>query len=164
MKKLFLAAAMTVLIGSFSTVFATGENTTFNGDEGTTLVKYSLSEGYTITIPGEFSLTPGSEIEKQVSAEGAVLSEGKTLNVSIKGANCQENRWYISDENNSYVYELKKGSAESKTAVENNSVILSVPAGTTEKVTTNLYFSLGENTVTKAGTYSDTLTFTVSVD
>lgn len=162
MKKLFLVAAITVLMGSLSAVFAAEETTSFAGETGTTRVTYELNQGYTITIPGEFALTPGSEIEKQVSASGAIIAEGKTLNVKISSSNFSNGEWHIKDANNSYSYELTKG--QERTAIESGATILSVNAGTTEEVTESIFFSLDEDTVTKAGTYSDTLTFTVSVD
>lgn len=164
MKKLFLALAMTMMVGSVATVFAT-EAPTFDIEdaEGTTKVTYSVSDSYTITIPSEFSLET-TAVEKDISASGVFIANAKKLQVTIAGKNCVDGAWYIVDESagnsaNKFEYMIKD---DQDVEVQNNGVILEVEAGNNETVTESLSFELVDS-VTKAGTYSDLLTFTAAV-
>lgn len=164
MKKIFLVAAMTLILGSLGTVFATDVSFTNGTTTGnTTKVKYSVQDGYTITIPSEFSLETSADVTKEISASNVFIANGKELHVKISGKNCADNKWYIVDENastNKFEYTIKN---DENADVVNNAVILKVPAGTTAGVKESFKFKLA-GTVTKAGTYSDLLTFTASVE
>lgn len=160
MKKLFLIAAMSVMLGTVGTAFAAGETQTITGEEGTTKITYTKDSSYTIIIPGDFALST-TETKKQVSAEGVILNNGKELNVTISGANCAGGKWYVETTSDQYEYTITRGDA--RDTVWDDSIILAVEAGNTDTVETDLYFKLTD-TVKKAGTYTDTLTFTVSVE
>ena len=167
MKKIFLALAMTLTVGSLATVFAT--NTTLNTTtkSGTTDVNYILGDRYTITIPQAFELNdePNDPISQTLSASDVFIANKTKLQVVIKGANGTDTEWLIkdvSDQNNTFEYKVNSGDFVTGTALNSGDVALEILAGETDGGSSTLSFDLAE-TVVKAGTYKDTLTFTSSI-
>lgn len=131
-----------------------------------TTVKYGLDEGYIVVIPD--SVVIDVETEKgqaTLSAENVLIGYNKTLNVRVSG-NDYSDAWELidtADANNKLKYTI--GKTDGADDVVNNTVVLSTEAGANynSKVEQVLYFELDE-VVTKAGSYVDTLTFTVNVE
>ena len=164
MKKLFLALAMTMMLGSVATVFATELNATTKS--GTTDINYSLGDKYIITIPQAFNLKePNDPVSQTVSASEVYIANGTKLQVVITGANCTETGWFIediTDDTNKFEYKVSNGDMVDDNLLKNGDTVLEVLAGNTEGGSSTLKFDLKE-TVVKAGTYKDTLTFTSSI-
>lgn len=165
MKKLFLALATTMIVGSVATVFATELNNTTKS--GTTEVNYSLLNRYTITIPEAFNLSeePGNPVQKELSASDVFIDNNTKLQVVVEGENCNETQWFIkdvTDATNAFEYKVNSGDFVDGTSIKTGDVVLEVLAGDTNGGSSKLNFDL-VNTVVKAGTYKDTLTFTSSI-
>ena len=158
MKKL-LTLALAVLIVLSCTVGAMAAPVT--GDSGSTVVTYTESTSYTVTIPETITISKTAS-NQTVSASDVIIPTGKALNVAVSSANYADSSWYVvntSDNTEKLSYTIKKGD----TAVANNDTVLTVAAGDTNGDSASLTLQL-TGTATKADTYEDTLTFTVSVD
>ena len=166
MKKLFLALAMTMMVGSVATVFAATDKTFEMGVEsGTTEVKYSVDGSYTITIPETINLISHTEAaEATISASNVYIPYCTKLVVSVSSTSYYGNAWHIADtaannSSNTIAYSIKNSESVD---IKNNDAILEVNMGETEGASTTLNFKLNEK-VTKAGEYSGTLTFTAGI-
>ena len=156
MKKLFLALAMTMMVGSVGMAFAAELN---GNDEdnasGNTLVEYELEGSYTITIPDAVDLVEGSSTEMVIGASDVYIPYTKILTVTVESTN----GWYIAarsyGESDRYAYTLSSGD----TVIANNGTVLEVYAGNTEGAENTFDLELTEK-VRTAGTYQDNLTFT----
>ena len=161
MKKLFLVSAIILSLGSMAPVFAA--NITEEGDQtGTMEITYGVNSGYTVTIPATFNLTNTDPVEKVISAQDVRIAYGQSLKVSISSENFSESKWYMVDNaasSNKIEYTIKDG----ENAVADEGVVLEVLAGAENLSGSNtLTFQVPE-VPTRAGTYKDTLTFSVSV-
>ena len=161
-KTLSMALALTLALSLAVPAFAT--DITVDGGVGETVVTYGTSQGFTVTIPADFTIDSATQkASADVEAENVLIPYGKTLNVRISGDDYVDS-WELIDTaeaSNQLTYNI--GTTEGGNDIVNNSVVLSVAAGNTSGVTETLYFEVID-TLTKAGTYTDTLTFTVSVD
>lgn len=165
MKKIvsvLLALVMALSLG----VSAFATDVTVDGSQSAdTTVTYGLDSSYLVVIPESVVIdTNTHKGEATVSAENVLLGYGETLNITVANAE-NEDKWYLVDKtaaDNTLEYTI--GKTDGAADVTNESVVLSVAAGDkwNEKVEQALYFELAED-VTKAGDYSDTLTFTVDV-
>ena len=164
MKKLFFVLAMTMMVGSVATAFATELNNTTKS--GTTDINYSLGDKYIITIPQAFDLRePNDPVSQTVSASEVYIANGTKLQVVVSGANCHDDAWFIrdiTDTPNEFEYKVSSGDMLDENLLKDEAVVLEVNAGNTEGGSSTLKFDL-KNTVVKAGTYKDTLTFTSSI-
>lgn len=123
-------------------------------------VEYNLEESYTVTFPASVTFTDTEKtVERPLLARDVILNEGSYLNVYISSLN---------------EYKMKKGegyinykiSVNYNTALkENNCIIMTVNAGESSGWAI-LTFSteLEKNHALYAGNFTDTLTFTVSID
>lgn len=165
-KSLSMVLALALSLSMALPAFAVTEITSANvgANTGETVVTYGTSEGFTVTIPADFNIdTATNKATADVKADDVMIAYGKTLNVKISGDDYVDS-WELIDTNaadNTLTYEI--GTTEGGNDIVNNSVVLSVAAGNTSGATETLYFEVIDN-LTKAGTYKDTLTFTVSVD
>ena len=161
-KTLSMALALTLALSLAVPAFAT--DITVDGGVGETVVTYGTSQGFTVTIPADFTIDSATQkASADVEAENVLIPYGKTLNVRISGDDYVDS-WELIDTaeaSNQLTYNI--GTTEGGNDIVNNSVVLSVAAGNTSGATETLYFEVID-TLTKAGTYTDTLTFTVSVD
>lgn len=168
MKKMLSVILAFVLVMSMATtVFAADAEITTGGNQSAeTVVTYDMTEGYTVIIPEsvviDATTKKGTAI---VGAENIVIAYGKTLNVTISGDDYAD-AWElidVADATNKVKYLI--GTTEGGEDIVNESVVLTSAAGDNwnSKVEETIYFSLGED-VEKAGSYEDTLTFTVSID
>lgn len=161
-KTLSMALALTLALSLAVPAFAT--DITVDGGVGETVVTYGTSQGFTVTIPADFTIDSATQkASADVEAENVLIPYGKTLNVRISGDDYVDS-WELIDTaeaSNQLTYNI--GTTEGGDDIVNNSVVLSVASGNTSGATETLYFEVID-TLTKAGTYTDTLTFTVSVD
>ena len=163
MKRLFLVSAIILSLGAMAPVFAA--NITEEGSQtGTMEITYGVDSGYTVTIPANLNLTNTDPVEKVGSAEKVMIDYGKSLKVSIESDNYSESKWYMVDtatgaSSNKVQYTIKDG----ENSVASDDVVLEVKAGADGLSGSNtLTFQVPE-VPTKAGSYKDTLRFTVEV-
>lgn len=167
MKKLLGIALTLALALSLSvTAFATEELNTFGPEDkdgkGTT-VTYDLSAAYTVTIPAKVELSKNSsgttvtyEQNATISAKSVRLEEGQTIKVTLTG----DFNLSATAESGAYEwpYTVKVGTDD--TAIESGGTVATFSTQT-EDQTETLHFSAAEPTY--AGSYSDTVTFNVSI-
>lgn len=166
MKKIFLLGALVSIIVSSTIVFATDSLT----QTGTTLVKYGVDEGYTLTIPPELSLSTTAE-EKELSVTNVRLAAGERLTVSMESKNYTadaSNKYHVVYDSDSIIpYTVKKGAkgAVNTEVTENNHTLIDINAGDTAEEIYLTFTTTDENIAgaTKGGLHTDTLTFTASV-
>lgn len=168
MKKLLGIALTLALALSLSvTAFATDGLNTF-GPEDTagkdTTVTYDLSAAYTVTIPAKVELSKdssGSTVTyaqvATISAKSVRLEEGQTIKVTLTGD--FELSATTGSGDYAWPYTVKVGTDD--TAIKSGDTVATFSTKT-EDQTETLYFSAAEPTY--AGSYSDTVTFTVSID
>lgn len=124
-------------------------------------LEYTQKTAYTVTIPDDVTFASAEESKAAtVKAEGVVIDHGTSLKVAVKSDNYDAG-WKLADEKVGgdkidYTFEANN------IAVDNNGILLTVPAGqATGETTLTLK---GPKAALKSGTYKDTLTFTVTVD
>ena len=164
MKK-FLSIVMFIVIALETSILAqAAENgiITENSQNksGNITVDYNAGVTYKITIPASVTFTDTEkDIERGLLVENVLLNEGSTLNVAVESLNN---------------YKLKNGEGyidyylminRYTILEENNSNILIVEAGEASGWVM-LYFitDLNKEHALYAGNYTDTLTFTVTID
>lgn len=159
MKKIVsLVLALTLCLSLGVTAFA-AEITVNSAQSATTTVTYGLDSSYTVVIPESVVIDSESyKGDTAVSASDVMLNYGETLNVTVTEIDVLVD---AADAANTLTY--KVGKTDGADDVTNGTVVLSVESGNVEGGEQALYFELTQD-VTKAGNYSDTLTFTVSVD
>ena len=155
-----LCLAMMLSMGA--TAFAAEIRT--DGGTQNTVVSYGMSEGFTVTIPTNFNIDDSRKATANVSASNVMIAHGATLKVTISGDDWGGS-WELIDAaeaSNQLTYTI--GTTEGGNDIVNNSVVLSVGAGEAynSTVTETMHFTVVDE-LSKAGEYSDTLTFTVSV-
>lgn len=164
MKKILSCVLCLAMMLSMGTVTFASEISTDGGSQNT-VVTYGMSEGFTVTIPTNFTIDESKKATADVSASNVVIAHGSTLKVAVSG-NDYVDSWELVDEEeatNTLTYTI--GTTEGGNDIVNNSVVLSVGAGEAynDTVEETMYFTVTD-TLSKAGTYKDTLTFTVSVE
>lgn len=132
-----------------------------NGDSAsaTVTLNYSVSEGYTITIPTTPITVSTDGTDLTVEATDILLSAGSTLKLTVASGN-NDFKMYTAEDTgkaNGLAYTVKKDG----TAISSGADVLSIAAGTTS-TSTSLNIALSD-TPTYAGDYTDTLTFSASV-
>ena len=157
MKKKTLATllTLTMLATAAVPVFA-ADVTTETGQE--TTVTYDVTSSFTVVIPESVALTNGTG-SGEITVTDAVIDFGKNLNVTITSAtnyDAANSAFRLRDgDKESYVkYTIKNGSVDVKKDV----AFLTVSAGTATGAATLTYTA---DKATKAGNYTDKLTFTV---
>lgn len=143
-----ILAIMMMATVSMSAVAVT-INEKSNDQSGSTSITYEVAPSYTVTIPTEVTL--GKEIE--VSAEKVVVEKGKAVKVKIDSYSNFELK---TAEGATINYTVKNGNTE----VNAGDTILTVA---TDSGSVTLGF-VAPATVTYAGTYTGTITFTISVE
>jgi len=163
-KTLSMVLALTLALSLAVPAFAA--DITTDGGVGETVVTYGTSQGFTVTIPADFTIDGATKkATADVTAENVLIPYGKTLNVRVSGDDYVD-AWKLIDNaeaTNQLTYTI--GTTEGGNDIVNNSVVLDVASGEAygSSVTETMHFTVTD-TLTKAGTYQDTLTFTVSVD
>lgn len=166
MKK-FLSSVLclAMLLSMGTTAFASNIST--DGGSQDVVVSYGMSEGFTVMIPSAISLeSMDGDIygEGIICAENVMIGAGKTLKVRLSGHDYVD-KWELIDTNESANRLTYSVTTENLVPVYNNDVILSVASGEiphNQKLAYVCITLLDE--MTKAGNYTDTLTFTVEVE
>lgn len=149
------AAATTAFATNLNTEIKPGTDGKPNPTSGRLNVTYTVNPSYTVTIPTSVTLdsTTKSSTAK-VKAENVTVPYGQSVKVALA-----TDFKVTSDEGAELTYTVKKDNV----AVANNAVVLEVASNATGKTgETALTFELNDNIV-YSGTYTDTVTFTVSV-
>lgn len=164
MKKILSSVlCLAMLLSMGTTAFASNIST--DGGSQDVTVSYGMSQSFVVTIPSSINIADVSEIASlEVSASNVVIPHGTVLEIVITGDDYVSD-WELIDtaENtNKLRYAIL---AEDTTVVRSGDVVLSVASGEAPNstVSEDLAVAIMEN-VTKAGSYTDTLTFTVSVE
>lgn len=174
-KKMISTMAAAALVLSLSvTALATDTSVSAdsNGDpspsSGTTAISLAVSPAYTITIPATVVLdkqstdpvTYAKDMTITASA-GVRLDEGKSIVVTMSGDSYDTDSFYLKAadaDNYKLAYTVKVG--DSTTAISNNGTVATFTTSTAEQ-TSELHFAAGDPDY--AGSYSDTVTFTIAV-
>ncbi|MBQ8806070.1 MAG: hypothetical protein IJZ68_06255 [Bacteroidaceae bacterium] len=158
MKKILsLVLALCLCLSLGVTAFAATVTEESAAQSANTTVTYGVEAGYTVTIPETVALNTEGKGQATVSAADVLLLAGKTLKVTVTGVD-----ELVNTADNATTLSYKIGKTEGAADVVDGTVVLSVAAGNATG-SQNLYFELTEDP-TAAGTYSDTLTFTVTVE
>ena len=125
-------------------------------------VTYGVSDGFEMTIPADLEFTKSDlSFNKNVVISNAILAGGQALTVTVESENGY-NMVYDTDSKIAYTVTPDGGSAFSGSDAQ---IVLTVNAGTTD-ASKALTFATTANAIdgaTKAGTHTDTLTFTATV-
>ena len=150
---LILSTSMAAFAGDIST----------NGGSDTVEVMGYFEQGYTVTIPDTVVFGNKKTTDtKSVSANNVLLEDNNILRVTVSS----KNNWEIWNESEFVIHGLKyeaKVAGNSGTILDNddNNEVLVIRSGETDR-TVNIVFTL-LGTPTKAGLFTDTLTFKVEV-
>lgn len=164
MKKI-LSCVMALSIAACAAMSASADQTWVNEDTGskTITLQKELSSTYTVTIPDSGPVDPTSVTELPVTVSDVLLKDNENLKVSVKSENGFKLKCGDASKNHEIGYTMKIGegsplSGNSETAVleniNNDSVKLSETLNISDVEVSNAEC---------AGTYTDTLTFTVDV-
>ena len=128
---------------------------------GITNVDYDLEETYMVTFPASVTFTDTeTSIDRGLQVSDVVLSEGHSINVNVISAN----DFKMMNGEGSIAYRLIVNNNYDK-PVNHNSNVLTVVAGEKAGVAILTFTTeLDKSKAPYAGRYSDTLTFTVSID
>lgn len=164
--KRIIFITLVLVMGIVLPVFAANNTIETEDTPGKTVITYGVSDGFKVIIPADFNITEDAEETQTISASDVYIAYGKTLSVSLTGANFDEaeSKWYLVDEANAAnKIEYTIGATSGATDVKNESIVLEVDAGNVEGEEAKLYFNVVEAPKI-AGTYKDTLSFTVTVE
>ena len=164
MKKLLTCVLALVMVLSLSvTVFAadTSIDQGSTSKTGSTSVTYTVNPTYTVTIPANVTL--GNSVN--VKASGVKVAKGSQVVVTLTGTSESDNAFKVNTAEGAMLgYTVKNG----ETAVNVNDTVLTVNPdsaadGSGASGSTSLAVALND-TIQYAGTYTGTVTFTVSVE
>ena len=168
---------------------ATGFQNSQNSQDST-IVKYEVEDSYIIIVPADVTITISSglvSMNNQVNATSVLLNHDKILKINLTSNNYWTNGIYNLTNNEGtaapskvpYYINMTTSAGSSTTPVINDTVILSVPAGTPHPILSTLttgtasigdYVNLTFQTTTefisyatKSGYHQDTLTFMCEV-
>ena len=154
MKKLLsLLLTAALATAAATTAFA---DTIVNPANGQMKVTYTVNPSYTVTIPASVKL---GEIAT-VSASGVKINKNQNLIVRLTGTSGNNNAFTVNANGAELTYTVEKDNAD----IAINSEVLKVNTDTsTDKLSAKLSF-VAPKSVTYAGDYTGTVTFTVSVE
>lgn len=165
MKKILSVIMMVLMILGMPMYSLASEGMAITQDSqeksGNTNVDYNLEETYTVTFPASVTFTDTEKsIDRGLQVSDVVLQEGHSINVNVASLN----DFHMKNKEGSIAYQLIVNNNDDK-PVENNSTILTVDAGKKAGVAILTFITvLDKSKAPFAGRYSDTLTFTVSVE
>lgn len=154
MKKLLsVILAIAIMMTLSISAFAEDYTVTEEGDKNTT-VSLQIGSGYTITIPQTIAIDAEQlTVDATISASNVKLAQGEEITVTI---NSDDGFVLTSAESAEAAYTVKVGETEINAGDE-------VATFTNDQITAaTLTFSV-DATPEYAGTYTDTVTFTVAV-
>ena len=165
MKKILSVIMMVLMILGMPMYSLASEGMAITQDSqeksGNTNVDYNLEETYTVIFPASVTFTDTEKsIDRGLQVSDVVLQEGHSINVNVVSLN----DFHMKNKEGSIAYQLIVNNNDDK-PVENNSTILTVDAGKKAGVAILTFITeLDKSKAPFAGRYSDTLTFTVSVE
>lgn len=163
MKKFLALLLCFCTLASLSTGAFAAEITQSGAQNGHSTVRYGVDVGYTVTIPETVALNTEGIGTANISIANAMLPSGSALNVSITGDSYSVGSWHLTNVDNaddklSYIITSDN---KAEYFADGNLVLTAVageiPHSSKTKV---LDFEILSN-LNKAGSYNDTLTFTV---
>lgn len=171
MKKLLMVLICLVMLLAVSTTAVVASGLDQDNKKSTVLITYSHTDAtYVVNIPSNFEFTgKDSVVNTEVNATNVVLNSTDTLLVKVNSTN----GWTLNylNPSDSTVYKFKyimEYQFDGATAWRSNNagdlneyVVLQVPAGIEAKKTPMKFTQI--QAAPSTGTYSDTLTFTLSV-
>ena len=165
MKKILsiiIIVAMTLGLPIYS--LASEETTTTQDTQeqsGNTNIDYTMEETYTVIFPANVTFTDTeTSIDRGLQVTDVVLREGSSLNVNVASLN----GFQMKNGEGSIAYQLVINNNDDR-PVKHNSTVLTVLAGEkTGLAILTFTTELDKSNAPYAGRYSDTLTFTVSID
>lgn len=161
MKKLVSFMLVFGLVAGMSTTAMAADLNKENASGNVTLT-YAQDESYKVTIPADFTLTTDSK-EQQITAMDVYIPSEKTLKVTVSSENYNDNNWYVKNSNleksDKVKYTIKKGEKN----VGDGEEVLTCAADADSHGTTETLALEGDK-AKYADTYTDTLTFTVTVE
>lgn len=163
---LFVCAAIVgVAVAFTSTASADEVQITDQGSgtgTGNVTVKYEVKGEWEVTISADsMVLVPGSDQTITVTVDKAILADGESLKVTVNGANMGSGKYRLKHQSRELYleYSLKEDARD----LGENSEIISVSGGATDTATLTANLSTAEaEKAVYSGSYTDTLTFTVS--
>jgi len=159
MKKQVLSIILTAFMVSAMSVtaFAAGISPSSASQSGSTSVSATVNPSFTVTIPESVKLGESTT----VSASGVIVDEGKEVVVKLTGTSGANNAFTLSNgKTGTITYEVKKGS----TALTIGSTVLTVNPKTSDNGSQELTFNSTTKKPKYSGSYTGTVTFTVSVE
>lgn len=159
MKKL-LTLLLTAALATAAATTAFADDTTIGPSvtppTGQTNITYTVDPEYTVIIPA--SVTLGQKAT--VSASGVKINKNQNLIVRLTGTSGNNNAFTVKANGAELTYTVEKDNAD----IAINSEVLKVNTDTsTDKLSAKLSF-VAPKSVTYAGDYTGTVTFTVSVE
>mgnify|MGYP004467787585 CR=1 FL=1 len=155
------ALAVTAATTAFAAEIKPGENGNPNPANKQIDVTYTVAPSYTVTIPGNVTLSSETKKgEAAVKAENVTVAYGKKVKVALKGNPDFTVKAGKNPDDPTLTYKVWKGTTE-VTSV-NNTVLEVAPTATDKKGETTLKFEIASGIV-YSGTYTGTVTFEVSV-
>ena len=158
MKKAIICAALALMVVlSMTGVAAAAEDTK------PCKVKYSMEESFTWTVPAK--LTVGASVSSQnlgVNAENCYIKGGNTVKINASSMNRWEVKTSGQPSSAQYVYCLKKDGTVIPTHSSDTDVYEVRWNATPQLCVLTADWADSVTAPTKAGTYTDTLTFTAS--
>lgn len=131
--------------------------------EGSSVLTYTVTSTYTVTIPAATETISGAtkDLTVTISNTSFVIPYGQKLSVAVSSDNYANSSWNLVDKSNvanKLAYTITKNSAD----VANNGEVVSRAADSTAEADTAT-LTLTPAAAKFAGTYEDTLTFTASL-
>ena len=162
MKKLIaLTLCLCTLLSLGTSAFATTIDEGTIGNSANTTLQYGMDVGYIVEIPDAIRVDASGAGSASVKISNALLPSGTRLDVTILGNSYADGAWHMKDTqdaNNKLGYTITGNSVE----FASGDVVLTVNAGEAYNSTKTCGLQLRIiDAITKAGTYTDTLTFTV---
>lgn len=163
MKKwVFVILIVFLTLSSLTVSLASGETITQDSKEnsGNITVDYNAGVTYTVTIPASVTFSDTEkQVERSLQVSDVVLNEGTALNVNL----ASRNDFKMMNGDGYIAYRLMINYNDVPEG--NNHIILTVPAGgSTGWAILKFATDLQKDHILYAGDYTDTLTFTVSID
>lgn len=169
----FLALALTLALALSLSVTALAEDTKIepgtngepNPSSASTSVEFNVDPTYTITIPKKVELSKKTDSgtvtyeqdAKITTSAGVRLLNGKSIQVKLSAGDGETEFVLTSGESATLDYTVTVDNTE----IENNGVVATFETNAAEQTST-LHFAA--NDPTYAGQYSDTVTFTISIE
>ena len=180
---------LTILLGMvlvFSMVWGASADTLSYGQDKqgepiSATVTYSISQSYTVTIPSKIDIdTTSGQGSETVAVKITQIAPHSFVNVTLEDGDFNDatKRWFLSNnlddtETLEYLIDIDRhvdpnlvvSGSDAQSPVQPNTVVLSVSAENTERVTSEIHCRVmaGDAAISHAGGYTGTLNFVFDV-